>query len=240
MTTRTRDGVMLAVAPAVAWVTQPSAAECGDADPDEITIVDDLTDGGGTLFLLGDEDGTVGPLVAALTAEIVHRARDAASRRPSGRLDPGLALVLDEVALICPTPLDRWMSELRKRSIVVHTACQGLGQLRQRWGKDGASMILNAAAAVLVFGGCKDPDDLATFTSLAGEREGMSDTRDPAGRLTSSTARPMPVISTAMLAGLANHRAMLIRRGMPVALVSTPIVWKRRDVRRAQREAVLV
>jgi hypothetical protein len=35
-----------------------------------------------------------------------------------------------------------------------------------------------------------------------------------------------------MLAGLANHRALLIRRGMPVALARTPIAWTRRDVRR--------
>ncbi|GAA0720666.1 TraM recognition domain-containing protein [Dactylosporangium roseum] len=236
MTARTRDGVMLAVAPAVAWVMQPAAAKCGDADPDTAAeFIDDLTDKAGTFYLLGDEDGTVGPLVAALTAEIVHRSRAIAAARPGGRLDPGLALILDEVALICPTPLDRWMAELRKRSIVVHAACQGLGQLRQRWGKDGASMILNAAAAVLVFGGCKDPGDLAAFCDLAGEREEVSATRDADGRVTSSTTRRVPVISAAMLAGLPNHRAMLIRRGMPVALAATPIVWRRRDVRRAVR-----
>ncbi|WP_432838903.1 type IV secretory system conjugative DNA transfer family protein [Dactylosporangium sp. CA-092794] len=234
MTARTRDGVMLALAPAVAWVTHPAAAACGDADPAAAdTLVADLTDRAGTLYLLGDEDGTVGPLVAALTAEIVHRARATAAARPGGRLDPGLALVLDEVALICPTPLDRWMAELRKRSIVVHAACQGLGQLRQRWGVDGAAMILNAAAAVLVFGGCKDPRDLAAFTDLAGERDVTTTTRDADGRVSSSTTRRAPVISAAMLAGLPNHRAMLIRRGMPVALAATPIVWRRRDVRRA-------
>jgi type IV secretion system protein VirD4 len=240
MTTRTRDGVMLAVAPAVAWVTQPAAAECGDADPDEVSIVDDLVDRAGTLYLLGDEDGAVGPLVAALTSEIVYQARAIAARRPGGRLDPGLALILDEVALICPTPLDRWMSELRKRSIVAHAACQGLAQLRERWGKDGASMILNAAAAVLVFGGCKDPEDLAAFTALAGEREEVADTHDAHGRRTSSTTRRVPVISTAMLAGLPNHRAMLIRRGMPVALATTPIAWKRRDVRAMSKARVRV
>jgi hypothetical protein len=94
-------------------------------------------------------------------------------------------------------------------------------------------MILNAAAAVLVFGGCKDPRDLATFTDLAGERDVTSVVRDANGRVTSSSARRAPVISTAMLAGLPNHRAMLIRRGMPVTLAVTPVVWRRRDVRRA-------
>ena len=241
MNPRTRDGVMLAMAPAVAWVTQPSAAECGDFGSDtDMDVVADLTDRAGTLYLLGDESGTVGPLVGALTAEIVYRARDIAASRPGGRLDPGLSLVLDEVALICPTPLDRWMSELRKRSIVIHAACQGLGQLRQRWGRDGASMILNTAAAVLVFGGCKDPDDLATFTALAGEREESTVTMDGHGRRSSVATRKVPVISTAMLAGLNNHQVMLVRRGMPVALASTPIAWKRRDVRRAAKVRVAV
>jgi type IV secretory pathway TraG/TraD family ATPase VirD4 len=237
MSVRTRDGVMLAMAPALAWTTLPAAAVAGDADPDDTQTftVADLTDRAGTLYLLGDDDGTVGPLVGALVAEIAHRARQTAAGRPGGRLDPGLAFVLDELALVCPTPVDRWMAELRKRSITIHAACQGLGQLRARWGKDGASMILNAAAAVLVFGGCKDADDLRAFGDLAGEREEVTDTRDADGRLTSTSTRRVPVISAAMLAGLPNFQAMLIRRGMRVVLVHTPIVWKRRDVRRARR-----
>src|SRR6266508_2735355 len=202
---RTRDGVMLAIAPAVAWVTRPVAAD----------------------------DGTVAPLIGAVTAEIAHQARAVASVRPGGRLDPALTMCLDEIALVCPTPLDRWMAELRKRSIVIHAACQGLGQLRQRWGDNGASMILNSAAAVLVFGGCKDAKDLALFGDLAGHREETVHTRDAHGRITSTSTRLVPVIAPAMLAGLPNHRALLVRRGMPVALVRTPVAWRRRDVKRA-------
>ncbi len=234
MNARTRDGVMLPIAQALAWVTQPAAAQVGDPDPDAVVFtVADLTDRAGVLYLLGDDDGAVGPLIAALTAEIAHQARAAAAARPAGRLDPGLTFVLDEVALVCPTPLDRWMAELRKRSIVIHAACQGLGQLRERWGDNGASMILNSAAAVLVFGGCKDAKDLELFGQLTGEREEPVHTRDEHGRVTSTTTRRVPVIAPAMLAGLANHRALLIRRGMPSALVRTPIAWKRRDVRKA-------
>ncbi|MFG1609502.1 type IV secretory system conjugative DNA transfer family protein [Actinoplanes sp. NPDC049265] len=234
MSARTRDGVMLAMAPALAWITLPSAAEVGDPDPDgQQFMVDELTDNRGALYLLGDDDGTVGPLVAALVAEIAHQARRTAAARPGGRLDPGLAFVLDEVALVCPTPLDRWMAELRKRSITIHAACQGLGQLRERWGENGASMILNSAAAVLVYGGCKDAKDLHAFAELAGEREETTHTRGADGRVTGSSTRRVPVIAPAMLAGLPNFRALLIRRGMRVALVRTPIVWKRRDLRQA-------
>ncbi|MEU4216205.1 TraM recognition domain-containing protein [Actinoplanes sp. NPDC026623] len=236
MSARTRDGVMLAMAPALAWITLPSAAQVGDPDPDAaVFTVAELTDRRGALYLLGDDDGTVGPLVAALVAEIAYQARRTAASRPGGRLDPGLTMALDEVALVCPTPLDKWMAELRKRSITIHAACQGLGQLRERWGKDGASMILNSAAAVLVYGGCKDAEDLRAFADLAGDREETTHTRDADGRVTGSSTRRVPVIAPAMLAGLPNFQAMLIRRGMRVAVVRTPIVWKRRDLRRAAK-----
>ncbi|GAA0469468.1 hypothetical protein Aca07nite_27810 [Actinoplanes capillaceus] len=238
MSVRTRDGVMLAMAPALAWTTLPDAALVGDPDPAAtLFTVDELTDRRGALYLLGDDDGTVGPLVAALVAEITYQARHTAAGRPGGRLDPGLTLVLDEVALTCATPLDKWMAELRKRSIVIHAACQGLGQLRARWGNDGASMILNSAAAVLVFGGCKDAQDLRAFGDLAGERDEVTATRDASGRVTSTATRRVPVMPPAMLAGLPNFQALLIRHGMRVVLVHTPIAWKRRDVRRATRPA---
>ena len=224
MTTRTRDGVMLSIATAVSWVTNPAAAAAGDAPVDapggdwfDPTM---LLHQGGSLYLLGDDDGQVAPLVAALVAEVIHQARAVAARQPGGRLDPALTLCLDEIALVCPTPLDRWMAELRKRSIVIHAACQGLGQLRHRWGTNGASMILNSATAVLFFGGCKDPDDLALFGQLAGERDEVTQTRDADGKVTSTTNRKVPVVAPAMLAGLRNHRALLVRRGMPAARVA--------------------
>ncbi|MDP9797458.1 hypothetical protein J2S43_005970 [Catenuloplanes nepalensis] len=237
---RTRDGVMLAITPAVAWTTLPTAAECGDVDPDDSWEITDLTDRAGTLYLLGDEDGTVGPLLSALVAEIAHQARRTAAARPGGRLDPALLLVLDEVALTCRTPLPQWMAELRKRNIGIHAACQGLAQLRQVWGADGAAMILNCAAAVLVYGGCKDAADLDLFARLAGDRDETVQTHDGDGRLSATSTRRVPVIGVPMLAGLPNFHAMLIRRGMPVALARTPIAWKRRAVRRAGRVARVV
>lgn len=237
MNQRTRDGVMMAAVPALAWVTQPSAAACGDPDPSAAQFgVGELVDETGALYLLGDDDGVLAPLVGALTAEIAWQARAAAAARPGGRLDPGLTMALDEIALVCPTPLDKWMSELRKRSIVIHAACQGIGQLRQRWGDNGASMIINSAAAVLLFGGCKDPADLDLFGKLIGEREETVPTLDADGAVTSTTTRRIPVISPAMISALPNHQIVLVRRGMPVALAKTPIVWKRRDVRRANRK----
>lgn len=224
---RTRDGVRLPMSAALAWLTQPGAAAVGDPDSGDGFTVEQLVDQRGSMYLLGDTDKATAPLIAALTSEVVHQARALAARCPGSRLDPGLTLVLDEVALVCPVPLDKWLAEVRKFSIAIHAAAQGVAQLRERWGDNGASMVLTSSTAVLVFGGCKDPQDLQLFGDLAGTRAGEDGQR-------------VPVIATSMLAGLPNHRALLVRRGMPVALARTPIAWKRRDVKRTAKTAAAV
>lgn len=224
---RTRDGVKLPMTAALAWLALPGSAAVGDPTGGSDFTVEQLVDQRGSLYLLGDPDKATAPLLAALTSEVVYQARALAANRAGGRLDPGLTLVLDEVALVCPVPLDKWLAEVRKFSISIHAACQGVAQLRERWGDNGASMILTSATAILVFGGCKDPVDLQLFGDLAGTRAAEDGER-------------VPVISTSMLAGLPNHRVMLVRRGMPVALARTPIAWKRRDVKGAAKAAVRV
>jgi type IV secretory pathway TraG/TraD family ATPase VirD4 len=54
---------------------------------------------------------------------------------------------------------------------------QSRAQLRQRWGPEGAAAFLNNAATVLVFGGTRDPDDLAARSTLSGERDHRCDRR---------------------------------------------------------------
>jgi len=233
---RTRDGIMLAIAPALAWVTNPAAAYAGDPPPSEhADVVGGLVDRAGSLYLLGDDDGVVAPLVGALVAEIAHQARHTAADRLGGRLDPPLSLILDEVALICRVPLDRWLAELRKRSIVAHAAAQSVGQLRDRWGADRAATILDCAAAVLVYGGAKHATDLEHLAKLAGDRDDTTYTFDAAGRVTAASTRRISVIDAAVLSRLPNHTVMVLRRGMPPTLATTPIAWRRRDVRRATR-----
>lgn len=65
----------------------------------------------GTLYVVGEaiEDPRTRPgampLLTALTAHVVERGRGVAERSPSGRLDPPLTLVLDDVAAVAPLPL---------------------------------------------------------------------------------------------------------------------------------------
>ena len=66
-----------------------------------------------TLYLLGRDEGQggVGPLFTALTGEIYETARAMASLQRGGRLDPPLTMDLDEAALICSVPLQRWTAD---------------------------------------------------------------------------------------------------------------------------------
>ncbi|MFI0742005.1 type VI secretion protein [Streptomyces sp. NPDC021100] len=64
----------------------------------------------GTLYVVGEaiEDPRTRPgampLLTALAANVVERGRGVAERSPSGRLDPPLTLVLDDVAAVAPLP----------------------------------------------------------------------------------------------------------------------------------------
>ncbi|MCF3965316.1 type VI secretion protein, partial [Streptomyces fuscigenes] len=66
---------------------------------------------GGTLYVVGEpiEDprqhpGAM-PLLTALASHVVEHGRRMAARSPDGRLDPPMALVLDDVAAVAPLPM---------------------------------------------------------------------------------------------------------------------------------------
>ncbi|MGX1369026.1 hypothetical protein RKD19_004385 [Streptomyces canus] len=72
--------------------------------------LDSFVDEGGTLYVVGEsiEDPRTNPgampLLTALTSSVVERGRRMAERSSSGRLDPPLTLVLDDIAAVAPLP----------------------------------------------------------------------------------------------------------------------------------------
>ncbi|MER6084690.1 type IV secretory system conjugative DNA transfer family protein [Streptomyces sp. NPDC001833] len=72
--------------------------------------LDSFIDEGGTLYVVGEsiEDPRTNPgampLLTALVSSVVERGRRMAERSSSGRLDPPLTLVLDDVAAVAPLP----------------------------------------------------------------------------------------------------------------------------------------
>ncbi|GAA5026139.1 type IV secretory system conjugative DNA transfer family protein [Actinopolymorpha pittospori] len=233
---RTRSSICSTIMPALGWLTDSTAAAATQPDPSGRGFdVAALLERRGTVFMLGAEDAQVAPLVTALTGHVAREARRIAADQPGGRLDPPLTLALDEAALICPIPLDNWTADMGGRGVTIHIAVQSRAQLRQRWGDTGAGAIMNNAATVMVFGGTRDPDDLAAYSTLAGERDEEVATHDHDGKLTSISYRRVPVLSPAQIAQIPVGQVVIIRRGMPPAIGRVQMAWRRRDVRRDQR-----
>jgi type IV secretion system protein VirD4 len=229
---RTRSSICATIMPALGWLTDSTAAAAATGGGFDVAR---LLATSGTVYMLGAEDAQTAPLVTALTGHIAREARRIAAAMPGGRLDPPLTLALDEAALICPIPLDNWTADMGGRGVTIHLAAQSRAQLRQRWGDTGAAAILNNAATILIYGGTRDPDDLAAYSTLTGERDEEVLTHDEYANLTAVTTRRVPVLSPAQIAQLPARRVVIIRRGMPPAIGTVRMAWKRGDVRAARR-----
>ncbi len=225
---RTRTSITTTMATPLAWMSDDRARLLGDASRTDPQLVDltTLLERGETLHLIGHEDHTgLSPLIAALVAEIAHAARKLASSRPSGRLDPPLTMLLDEAALVCPVPIDRWTADMGGRGVTLHTSVQSLSQLRQRWGDEGAGTILANVSAFIVFGGSPSSRDLKDISLLTGEHRmrvvGVDEKQPDAHRW-------VPVLSPAQIRAMEIGQVLVMRRGLHVVVGWAPQITKRR------------
>jgi len=232
---RTQTSITSTIMPALGWLA--SAPACAAATGGRGFDVADLLRNRATVYLLGAAETHAAPLVTALTGHIAREARRLAALEPDGRLDPPLTLALDEAALISPVPLDSWTADMGGRGVTIIAAFQSRAQILDRWGINGAAVILNNAAAVLMFGGTRDRSDLEYWSTLAGERDEDLVTCDFDGKVTSRTVRRVPVLSCAQLANLPAGKVVVFRRGMSPAIGVVGMVWNRRDARRDRKAA---
>ena len=116
------------------------------------------------------EDSPVAPLFACLASELHYTAALAGSRMPGGRLDPPLLMALDEVTQICPVPVPSWLADSGGKGIQIITVAHGEAQLRTRWGRDGARVIMDTSGAKIWLPGISDPATLDTASPCAAPR----------------------------------------------------------------------
>jgi type IV secretory pathway TraG/TraD family ATPase VirD4 len=229
---KTRTSITSTIAPALGWLTHGPAAAAARPIAQGGTPFDvaALLAGRGTVFMLGGEEAQVAPLVCALTGYIAREARRLAALQPGGRLDPPLSLRLDEAALICPVPLDRWSADMGGRGVNIVALFQSRAQLVDRYGQAKAAVILNNSGARLLFGGTADRDDLTYWSTLAGERDEPITTTDMHGRVASRSVRRVPVLAPAQLANLPARRVVVFTRDMPPVVGRAEQAWRRPDV----------
>lgn len=102
--------------------------------------LDSFVNEGGTLYVVGEpiEDprqrpGAM-PLLTALVSHVVERGRRMAERSSAGRLDPPLALVLEDVAAVAPLPqLPDLLDTGADRGLPTLALLRSREQLRSRW-----------------------------------------------------------------------------------------------------------
>lgn len=114
---------------------------CTPNRTDALTL-DSFIDEGGTLFVVGEaiEDpkspqgpGAM-PLLTALAASVVEHGRRMAERSSSGRLDPPMTLVLDDVAAVAPLPqLPELLATGADRGLPTLALLRSREQARARW-----------------------------------------------------------------------------------------------------------
>lgn len=188
-----------------------------------------------TLYLLSEgENGGAAPILTALFSSVITVAKQVSQRTQTGRLDPVLTVVGDEIANICPFEgLPSLMSDGGGRGIAVWIFAQAYAQLERRWGREGAAEIWANSAVKLILGGSSDDSFLEATSRLFGERQ-VSRTSKRYGHgdldadLTLSTERER-VLTVAEMRQMSEGEAALMYRNQPVALVRLKPFWERKD-----------
>ncbi|GAA3250671.1 type IV secretory system conjugative DNA transfer family protein [Dactylosporangium siamense] len=194
----------------------------------------------GTLYLVGTRDAqaSVAPLLAAISEDLLYRAREQSFLAPGGRLEPALYYIGDEISNVAPlTSLPSLMSEGGGSGVIVDVFCQNRHQLHDRWGRDGGAAIEASANCLMHLGGSADVQSLRDAQALAGQvREVSSSHSWGGGRASvSEQVRREHVLDLAELRTLPAGRAVALIGNLPPVELSVP-AWYERDDAAALRE----
>lgn len=206
--------------PRVLAAISPAAGE--EFDPEAFLAA------GGTLYLLGTASGAsaTATLISALVEDVIETARRLAAGAPAARLEPPLAVILDEAANYPLPSLLPLMSEGGGSGISTWVVLQSLAQARARWGQHEAAAVWDAATTKIVLGGSSNADDLRDLSALIGTRRvGRSQTSRGADGRRSTTISEVeePVLSSSELRTLLFGQAVLLLRScLPIRLTLRP------------------
>jgi type IV secretion system protein VirD4 len=217
---RQRDSTWSMVANVFAPLADPLVLEAVSPAATEAFDPAEFLQSCGTLYLLGTASGAsaTASLIAAFVEDVVETARHEAAVSPGARLDPPLALVLDEAANYPLPSLPSLMSEGGGTGITTMVVLQSLAQARSRWGADGAAAIWDAAIVKVILGGSGNANDLRDLSSLIGTRQECrrNESWGPDGRRsTSMSTQEVPILDTGRLRTLPFGRGVLLLRSAP-------------------------
>src|SRR6266571_230865 len=227
---KTAQTIRMTMSRALAFLADPALAVSVLPEPGQSLDLGEFLRQAGTLYLIAEtrgEDSPVAPLFACLATELHYTAAMAGSRMPGGRLDPPLLMALDEVTQICPVPVPSWLADSGGKGIQIITVAHGEAQLRARWGRDGARVIMDTSGAKIWLPGISDPATLEGASTLCGTAAMREHGEDRHTR--------HPVMTPEMIRQLPAVRALVIRGGYAPVIARLPMCWKDPSYRRARR-----
>jgi type IV secretory pathway TraG/TraD family ATPase VirD4 len=218
---KTAQTIRMTMSRALAFLADPALASSVLPAPGQSLDLEAFLREAGTLYLIAEtrgEDSPVAPLFACLASELHYIAGLAGSRMPGGRLDPPLLMALDEVTQICPVPVPSWLADAGGKGIQIITVAHGEAQLRARWGRDGARVIMDTSGAKIWLPGISDPQALESASLLCGttavrEHGQAYHTRHP-------------VLTPEMIRQLPAGYALVVRGGHSPVIARLPMCWK--------------
>ena len=246
---RQRDSTWAMVANTFAALADPAVLAAVSPTGGEHFDPESFLRGKGTVYLLGTASGasaTAG-LVAAFVEDVVESARRLAASSTGARLDPPLALILDEAANYPLPSLQSLMSEGGGTGITTLVVLQSLAQARGQWGKDAAAAIWDAAIVKIILGGGGNAEDLRDLSSLIGtrtEHKRSVSYGGAGGRSYSDSTDEKPILEPGQLRTLPFGYGLLLLRAAPPIMMRMTRWTDRPDAgqlreRKAELEAAI-
>jgi type IV secretion system protein VirD4 len=246
---KTAATIRMVLSRALGFMTDPALARSVLPDgPDQGVDISGFLAGSGTLYMIAEsqhEDSPVAPLFAAMAGEIHHVACLAGQAMPGGRLDPPLGMFLDEIVQVCPVPLPAWLADSGGKGIEIIPVTHGEAQLRTRWGKDGAQVILDTCGVKIWLPGITDTATLKMASELCGQACFTERDRAPLhARRGYDTDRDRriwhDVMTPDMIRQLPAGHALVIRGGYAPVIARLGTAWRDPAYRRARHAGTAI
>lgn len=187
-----------------------------------------------TLYLLTrpGRSSLAAPIFTALITAIERQARLMAGHTASGRIDPPLDLVLDEVANVAPIrDLGSLMSDGGGRGVRARVFAQSREQLTARYGRQEAKEILDCASALVMLSGSRDVEHLRELSALAGDTwvDRVSTSSNRSGESTQHSPDRQPLLPIERIRTVGLGWALLLYRDAPPTIARLVPWWERKD-----------
>jgi type IV secretion system protein VirD4 len=238
---KTAATIRMVLSRALGFMTDPALARSVlPAEQDQGVDIGQFLAGSGTLYLIAEsehDDSPVAPLFAAMAGEIHYTAAQAGQAMAGGRLDPPLLMALDEIVQTCPVPLPAWLADSGGKGIQLIPVAHGEAQLRTRWGKDGAQVVLDTCGVKIWLPGITDTATLKMASELCGQAAFTEHIRVRDGRAGRREDRRVwhDVMTADMIRQLPAGHGLVIRGGYAPVIARLGAAWKDPAYRRARR-----